>query len=111
MVELFRQAGAGRAVVGRSNHGRQSVQERGGWIAVRARRRDDSDADIYKAIALSGRTANCRGMITVSSNLATNVADRSPGPRIVSPRPCARTVPAGLLVRRGVEDSKAFEKG
>jgi beta-lactamase class A len=72
---------------------------------------DDSDGDIYKAIG-SERSYRelCEVMITVSSNLATNVLiDRLGAERVAS---TMATIGAQeMVVRRGVEDNKAFEAG
>jgi beta-lactamase class A len=72
---------------------------------------DDSDADVYKRV---GQTMTllelCEPMITVSSNFATNLLIQRLGAPNVQ-----RTVDGmgagGMIVRRGVEDSKAFAAG
>jgi beta-lactamase class A len=72
---------------------------------------EDSDGEVYKAI---GRTMTLRQLvtasITVSSNLATNILIETLGPENVR-----KTVAAlggeGMVVLRGVEDQKAFDKG
>lgn len=72
---------------------------------------DDSDAEVYKRV---GQTMTllelCEPMITVSSNFATNLLIQRLGAPNVQ-----RTVDGmgagGMIVRRGVEDSKAFAKG
>jgi len=72
---------------------------------------DDSEADLYKA---AGQTRTlrqlCELMITVSSNLATNLLIEKLG--IDNIRATVHTLHAdGMSVLRGVEDNKAFAKG
>ena len=72
---------------------------------------DDSDDEIYGAIG-SERSYRqlCEAMITVSSNLATNLLiDRLGAERVAATM--SRYGAAGMAVRRGVEDNKAFERG
>ena len=72
---------------------------------------DDSDSSLY---GLVGRTATLRDlierMITVSSNLATNILIT----RVQAARAQATAVALGadsIQVRRGVEDNKAYQAG
>lgn len=72
---------------------------------------DDSEADLYQA---EGQTRTllqlCDLMITVSSNLATNLLMQKLG--VENIRATVHSLRAdGMNVLRGVEDSKAFEKG
>jgi beta-lactamase class A len=72
---------------------------------------DDSETDLYKA---EGQTRTlsqlCALMITVSSNLATNLLIQKLG--VESIRATVHSLHAdGMNVLRGVEDNKAFEKG
>lgn len=72
---------------------------------------EDSDGEVYKAI---GKTMTMRELVTasiiVSSNLATNILIEKLGAENVR-----KTVAAlggeGMVVLRGVEDQKAFDKG
>lgn len=72
---------------------------------------EDSDGEVYKAI---GKTMTLRQLVTasiiVSSNLATNILIEKLGADNVR-----KTVSAlggdGMVVLRGVEDQKAFDKG
>ena len=72
---------------------------------------EDSDGEVYKAI---GKSMTLRQLvtasITVSSNLATNILIETLGAENVR-----KTVTAlggdGMVVLRGVEDQKAFDKG
>jgi beta-lactamase class A len=72
---------------------------------------DDSEADLYEA---SGQTRTlgqlCELMITVSSNFATNLLIEKIG--VDNIRATVNALHAdGMNVLRGVEDSKAYEKG
>jgi beta-lactamase class A len=72
---------------------------------------DDSETDLYKAV---GRTRTlgqlCELMITVSSNLATNLLVEKLG--VDNIRATVHSLHAdGMNVLRGVEDNKAYEKG
>src|SRR5215470_5177998 len=72
---------------------------------------DDSETDLYKA---EGQTRTlsqlCELMITVSSNLATNLIIEKLG--VENIRVTVRALGAdGMNVLRGVEDNKAYEKG
>jgi len=72
---------------------------------------DDSEADLYKA---EGQTRTISQlaelMITVSSNLATNLLIEKLG--VENIRATVHSLGAdGMNVLRGVEDGKAFEKG
>src|SRR5262249_34008053 len=72
---------------------------------------DDSDAEVYKRI---GGTMSYRelaeAMITVSSNFAANILIDRLGVRNIQATVNAMGAP-GMHVVRGVEDSKAFQKG
>ena len=111
MIEAFRQAEAG----GRSldtpipvtNSFKSIVDGSPYQMSVT----EDSDGEVYKAI---GKTLTLRQLvtasITVSSNLATNILIDVLGAENVR-----KTVSAlggdGMVVLRGVEDQKAFDKG
>lgn len=72
---------------------------------------DDSEADLYKAEG-EKRTLRqlCDLMITVSSNLATNLLIQKLG--VENIRTTVRALGAdGMKVLRGVEDNKAYERG
>ena len=72
---------------------------------------DDSETDLYKAVGQT-RTFRqlCELMITVSSNLATNLLVEKLG--VDNIRATVQGLHAdGMNVLRGVEDGKAYEKG
>lgn len=72
---------------------------------------EDSDGEVYKAI---GKTMTMRQLVTasiiVSSNLATNILIEELGAENVR-RTVAELGGDGMVVLRGVEDQKAFDKG
>ena len=72
---------------------------------------DDSEADLYKAVGQTCTLSQlCELMITVSSNLATNLLVEKLG--VENIRATVHTLRAdGMNVLRGVEDNKAYEKG
>jgi beta-lactamase class A len=72
---------------------------------------DDSETDLYKAVGQT-RVVNqlCELMVTVSSNLATNLLVEKLG--VGNIRAMVQALHAdGMNVLRGVEDNKAYEKG
>jgi beta-lactamase class A len=72
---------------------------------------DDSDPEVYRALGQPMTLRRlCEAMITVSSNLATNLLIEKLGVENIRAR--VRKLNAdGLDVLRGVEDAKAFEAG
>ena len=111
MVELFRQADAGTlrldAMVPVTNRFRSIVD--GSPYELDAS--EDSDPEVYKAVGTSMTYRRlCEAMITVSSNLATNILIGGLGPKHVRDT-VARLGAHGLNVHRGVEDDKAFAAG
>jgi beta-lactamase class A len=111
MIELFRQAAAGTLSLDDRvpvvNEFRSLVD--GSTYSLEVG--DDSDADIYEAIGtpMAYRTL-CEAMITVSSNLATNVLIQRLGIENIR-KTFAEHGGEGMNVRRGVEDGKAFRAG
>jgi beta-lactamase class A len=72
---------------------------------------DDSEGDLYKAVGQTRTLAQlCEAMITVSSNLATNLLIEKLGVENVRAR-VASLHADGMNLLRGVEDGKAYEKG
>jgi beta-lactamase class A len=111
MIEVFRQAEAGRfglddslVVTNRFN----SIVDGSPYVLDTA---DDSDADVYRKI---GRSATIRWlverMITVSSNLATNILIDYVGADAVQSTIEALGITT-MEVHRGVEDIKAYDLG
>ncbi|MGE5198299.1 MAG: serine hydrolase [Rhodospirillaceae bacterium] len=111
MIELFRQARAGLVKLDEPLLVKNEFASIVDGSPYSLSMGDDSDAEVYKHI---GRTMTllelCEPMITVSSNFATNLLIQRLGAANVQ-----RTVDgigaAGMVVRRGVEDGKAFDKG
>jgi beta-lactamase class A len=111
MIELFRQAGAGRLRLDDSIIVTNRFASIVDGSPYELSATEDSDGDVYKAIGhpMTYR-ALCEAMITTSSNLSTNILiDR------LDPAAVRRTMiglgAAGIDVLRGVEDQKAFDKG
>ena len=111
MVELFKQAAAGKLSLDDritvTNQFKSVVDGSPYTLAADV----DSDPEMYKAIGAERSYRDlCEAMITVSSNLAANNLINRLGAERVSET--MRTYGAGgMLVRRGVEDGKAFAKG
>jgi beta-lactamase class A len=111
MIELFRQAQAGVfsldqkiPVVNRFH----SIVDGSPYSLAAG---DDSEADLYKADGqLRSYRELCELMITVSSNLATNVLIEKLGVDKIRTTMAALGA-QGMDVRRGVEDNAAFRAG
>ena len=111
MIELFRQARAGRARLDEPLPVKNEFASIVDGSPYALSTGDDSDAEVYKRV---GQTMTllelCEPMIVVSSNFATNLLIQRLGATNVQ-----QTVTAlgadGMLVRRGVEDGKAFAAG
>ena len=111
MIELYRQAEAGRLKLDEplpiKNEFRSIVDDSMYQLSVG----DDSDTEIYKAV---GKTMTlrelCEAMITVSSNFAGNLLIQRLGVENVR-KTVTRLGADGMVVLRGVEDQKAFDKG
>ena len=111
MIELFRQARAGTISLDDPlpvrNEFRSIVDGTPYALSVG----DDSDKEVYAA---DGKTMTlrqlCEVMITVSSNFATNLLIEKLGVENIR-KTVAKLQADGMQVLRGVEDSKAFQKG
>ncbi len=111
MIELFRQADAGllklEDPLAITNEFHSIVD----GSVYRLSAGDDSDAEVYKRI---GETMSlrdlCEAMITVSSNFAANLLIERVGAENVR-QTVSRLGADGMVVLRGVEDQKAFDKG
>ena len=111
MIELFRQASAGelgldeRMTIVNEFH---SIVD-GSPYALSAG--DDSDAEIYKRLGTAMTLRElCEPMIIVSSNFATNLLIERVRADAVQ-RTVRELGADDMHVRRGVEDTKAFERG
>lgn len=111
MIELWRQAAAGILALDDEltvvNEFRSVLDESPYSLSAG----DDSDSEIYSMVGTRRSLRQlCEAMITVSSNLATNVlVDRLGVDRIRAT--VAKLGATGMNVRRGVEDTKAYEAG
>jgi beta-lactamase class A len=111
MIELFRQADAGQLRLDDPLPIKNEFHSIVDGSVYQLSVGDDSDAEVYKAV---GKTmtlrALCEAMITVSSNFAANLLIERLGAENIR-----KTVTAlgadGMVVLRGVEDQKAFDKG
>jgi beta-lactamase class A len=111
MIELFRQADAGTLRLDEQLPVRNEFHSIVDDSVYQLSIGDDSDAEVYKNV---GRTMSlrdlCEAMITVSSNFAANLLIERVGAANV--RATVHRLGAdGMVVLRGVEDQKAFDKG
>ena len=111
LIELFRQVQQGRAKLDDTIVLKKEFHSIVDGSPYKLSAGDDSEASLYKA---EGQTRTlrelCELMITVSSNLATNLIIERLG--VENIRATVHALGAdGVVVLRGVEDSKAFEKG
>jgi beta-lactamase class A len=111
MIEVFRQAGEGRFSLDDSLEIRNEFTSIVDGSPYKLDLGDDSDDSMYKRIGGKASIRELiRQMITVSSNLATNILMQLVGAANVTAT--MRTLGANEIeVLRGVEDGKAFEKG
>ena len=111
MIELYRQAEAGTLELDEPLAIRNEFHSIVDGSVYQLSVGDDSDADVYKAI---GKTMTlrelCEAMITVSSNFAANLLIERVGAGNVR-NTVTRLGADGMVVLRGVEDQKAFDKG
>jgi beta-lactamase class A len=111
MIELFRQAAAGRLSLDEPLLVRNEFHSIVDGSVYALDVKDDSDEEVYKAV---GRTLTlrelCEAMITVSSNLAANLLIERLGVENIQST-VTKLGADGMKVLRGVEDQKAFDKG
>lgn len=111
MIELYRQARAGRIALDEPIPVRNEFRSVVDGSPFTLSTSDDSDGEVYQAI---GKTMTSRAlveaMITRSSNLAANILIDRLGAEHIQ-RTTNRLGAPGMHVRRGVEDDKAFVKG
>jgi beta-lactamase class A len=111
MIELFHQARQGKLKLEDALPVKNEFHSLADGSIYTLDPADDSETDLYKA---TGETRTlrqlCELMITVSSNLATNLLIEKLG--VENIRATVHSMHAdGMEVLRGVEDSKAFAKG
>jgi beta-lactamase class A len=111
MIELFRQAESGRIALDEPMPVQNEFHSIVDGSMYRLSVDDDSDGEVY---AQAGKTMTprqlCEAMITVSSNLATNILIEKLGVEAIR-RTVTNMHADGMQVLRGVEDDKAFAKG
>lgn len=111
MIELFRQAKQGKVRLDETMTIRNEFHSIVDGSVYKLDPADDSESDLYKA---EGQTRTlsqlCELMITVSSNLATNLLIEKLG--VDNIRATVHALGAdGMNLLRGVEDGKAYQQG
>lgn len=111
MIELFHQAREGRFKLTDELLIRNEFHSIVDGTVYTLDPADDSDNELYQAIGQTRTLADlCEQMITVSSNLATNLLIAKLG--VENIRATVDAMHAdGMNVLRGVEDNRAYEKG
>ncbi len=111
MIEVFRQAERGKFRLDDSLLIKNEFQSIVDGSPYRLDLSDDSDSTIYRALGTKVTVRRLvEQMITVSSNLATNILMQKVGAENVTAT--LRTLGANnMQVRRGVEDGKAYQRG
>ena len=111
MIELFHQVKEGKLRLDQPITIHNEFQSLADGSPYQLDPTDDSETDLYKAEG-QARTLGqlCELMITVSSNLATNLIIETLG--VDNIRATVHSLGAdGMNVLRGVEDNKAYQKG
>jgi len=114
MIELYRQAKIGKLSLDDRLPVKNAFRSIVDGSAYSLSETDDSDRKVYAAVGSTMALADlCEAMITVSSNLATNLLIEKLG--VENVRATVTRLHAdragGMQVMRGVEDGTAFEKG
>ena len=111
MIELFRQADAGRLKLDDALLIRNEFHSIVDGSPYKLSEGDDSDSAVYASVGkpMTLRALN-DAMITVSSNFATNILIEKLDAATVR-ETVTRLGADGMVVLRGVEDQKAFDKG
>jgi beta-lactamase class A len=111
MIELFRQAEAGTLTLDDPLPIRNEFHSIVDGSVYQLSVGDDSDAEVYRNAGKTMTLADlCEAMITVSSNFAANLLIERVGAEHVR-QTVHRLGADGMVVLRGVEDQKAFDKG
>jgi beta-lactamase class A len=111
MIELFRQADAGTLRLDERLPIRNEFHSIVDGSVYQLSVGDDSDADVYRNVGKTMALRDlCEAMITVSSNFAANLLIERVGAENVR-KTVHRLGADGMVVLRGVEDQKAFDKG
>jgi beta-lactamase class A len=111
MIELFHQVREGKVTLDDALPIKNEFHSLADGSVFTLDPKDDSETDLYKAVGQT-RTLRqlCELMITISSNLATNLIIEKLG--VENIRATVHALHAdGVNVLRGVEDNKAFQKG
>jgi beta-lactamase class A len=111
MIELFHQAREGKLKLDDALPVKNEFHSLADGSIFTLDPADDSETDLYKAVGQTRTLSQlCELMITVSSNLATNLLVQKLG--VENIRATVRALHAdGMSVLRDVEDNKAYEKG
>jgi beta-lactamase class A len=114
MIELYRQAKIGKLSLDDRLPVKNAFRSIVDGSAYSLSETDDSDRKVYAAVGSTMALGDlCEAMITVSSNLATNLLIEKL--EVENVRATVTRLHAdragGMQVMRGVEDGKAFEKG
>ncbi len=111
MIELFHQAREGKLKLDDPLAVKNEFHSLADGSSYTLDPADDSEADLYKAVGETRTLSQlCELMITVSSNLATNLLVEKLG--VDNIRATVHALHAdGMSVLRGVEDNKAYDKG
>ena len=111
MIELFHQAQQGKLKLDDSLPIKNEFHSLADGSIFTLDPKDDSETDLYQAVGQTRTLSQlCELMITVSSNLATNLLIQRVG--VENIRATVHSLHAdGMNVLRGVEDNKAFAKG
>jgi len=111
MIELFRQAEAGQLELDEPLPIKNEFHSIVDGSVYQLGVGDDSDAEVYKNVGKTMALRDlCEAMITVSSNFAANLLIERVGAANVR-KTVTRLGADGMVVLRGVEDQKAFDKG
>jgi len=111
MIELFRQADAGTLRLDEPLPIKNEFHSIVDGSVYQLSVGDDSDAEMYARIGKAMTLRDlCEAMITVSSNFAANLLIERVGADNVR-KTVTRLGADGMVVLRGVEDQKAFDKG